>query len=129
MLSNTTIEPFDSAGPTSSQALSMAVEIGPVGLVDRRRHGDDEDVAAAQVCGVTGELEVNRGKLVRADLVGRVNAFAKRRDAPRADVEPHDIMLARQGDRERKTDISKTDDSNVHASEPLLLAPVVMARR
>jgi hypothetical protein len=31
-------------------------------------------------------------------------------------------MLARQGDGERKTHISKTDDSNVHVREPLLLA-------
>jgi hypothetical protein len=29
-------------------------------------------------------------------------------------------MLARKRDRERKTDITETDDSNVHESEPLL---------
>ena len=51
-----------------------------------------------------------------------VDAFAKRRDAPRADVEADDIMLARERDGERKTDIAKTDDSNLHLASPLFCA-------
>jgi hypothetical protein len=68
--------------------LDQRGQVGAVGAIDRRRHGDDEDVAGPEVLGVGGVVKLRGGgKFGRLDFARAVAAGLELIDARLLDVE------------------------------------------
>ncbi len=111
--------------PDQLAGLEESAEIRTVGLIDRRRHRDDEDVAAGEVGDIVGDLDVRGGQFLALDLARVINAALEGRNPLRADIEANDGKFAGKRHDERKPDIAKTDHRNmnvVHHAPILLVA-------
>src|SRR5687768_10816402 len=86
-------------------------EVGPLGVVDRRRHGDDEDVAGGEIGRVRAEAQLRcRLQLLLRHLERVVAMRAQFRDARLVDVEAEGGQLPPETDRERQADVAEADD-------------------
>ena len=81
-------------------------------LVDRRRNGDDVDVAGGEIGEIGRVMQPGRlAQLFVADFERRVMPGFERGDARRVDVETNDLAMLAEFHSERQTDIAKPDDS------------------
>jgi hypothetical protein len=78
--------------------------------VDRRRHRDDEDVAAGEVRLVGGDRQPpRRGERLGRDLQRAVAAGPKLGGALGIEVEPHHLVLGGEGDGERQPHVAQAE--------------------
>jgi hypothetical protein len=98
--------------PEGSRRLDQRREVGALVFVDRRRHGDDIDVARGEI-GEIGRVTQPRGfaQFFVADFKRRVMAGFERGDARRVDVEPNDLAMLAELHRQWQTDVTQTDDA------------------
>jgi hypothetical protein len=82
-------------------------EIGPLGIVDRGRHGDDVEIRRAQVGRIGGVGDVGRRELRLADFERAVPAALEFGDARPVDVEADGAGLPSEGDRHRQADVAQ----------------------
>ena len=88
-------------------------EIGFVGRVHRRRHGDDEEIRRAQVVELVGVEDLRGGQVGVRHLVGAVVAGLQLGDACSVDVKTDDAALAAKGHGHRQAHISQADNGNL----------------
>ena len=99
-------------------------EVGPLRLVDRRRHGDDIEIAGTQRLEIGGEGKASGGgKFIVGHLAGTVAVLGELADAGLVDVEADDGEVPRHVDGERQPDIAKSDDADAHILEIGRLGP------
>ena len=94
-------------------------------MIDRRRHGDDEDFAAVQVGPIIGDRELDLGELFGRNLIRGVEALAERRHAGSANIETDHVIFARERDRQGKPDVPKTNDRDFHLLPNPLARPAI----
>src|SRR5207237_6380525 len=80
--------------------------------VDRRGHGDDVEVSPRTGRRIRRQLQRARPKCFRIHLMGPVLAVTKLGDAALVDVEADGVELPSERHRERKPDVTKTDDDD-----------------
>ena len=101
--------------PTVSRRRQHGAEIGPAGLVDRGRHGDDVEIRSRP--GRPDRRRRRRFGCARsAGSTSRVRSWPARNSAIAlaVDVEADDRGAgAREGYRDRQADIAEADDRNV----------------
>ena len=88
-------------------------QVGPLRVVDRRRHRHDVEVGRSQLRRIAGEAYVGRGEIGRIDRTGPVHAPAKPIDPFGVDVEADDSRSqAECGPRRGSPDVAETDDGD-----------------
>jgi len=90
-------------------------EVGPVPVVHRGRHRDDEEVRPAQVLELAGHGEGGRLQRLRRHFPGPVNALPELGDLGLVDVEAQGArVLLGEFQGQRQSNVSETHDSNLH---------------
>jgi hypothetical protein len=93
-------------------------QVGPLVIVDRRRHGDDEDAASPQVFQARREVQLLRGRQFRRVHFQRaVDAAPQLVDTVRLDVEADGPEPFAELDRERQTDVAEPDDADPEVAQ------------
>ncbi len=112
------MSPGFSTWPTVRLALDKRGEVGPLGVVHRRRHRDDIEIAAAQALDIGRVAQLLRGGEFRVGhFVGAIDAAGQLLDAAGVDVEADHGKMPRQIDGERKAHIAETNDANPNVGE------------
>ena len=91
--------------------LDQRREVGALVLVDRRRHGDDIDVAVGEIGEIGGVMQPRRlAQFFVADFERRVMAGFERGDARGVDVETNDLAMLAKFHGQRQADVAEADD-------------------
>ena len=93
-------------------------QIGALGLIDRRRHGDDEEIARPQVRDVSAVGEpFGSGELLLGHLPRSIDAAGELVNPTDVDVEAHDREVPRKIDGEWHPNITKPDYTDADFGE------------
>lgn len=91
----------------------QGAEVGAVGHVDGRRHGDDDDVGLRQNGGVGRVFGMHGGgHLLVAELARRINAPQAAVDLALHNIETDGAPLLAEFGDERQTDITEANHGN-----------------
>ena len=94
------------------------LEVGPLVAVDGRRHGHDEDLAAAQVLDAGRIAQVLRGTQLRGLALQRaVASLLQLGDARGFDVEADGAVLLAELYGERQPDVTEADDADLAGAQ------------
>src|SRR6185295_9788324 len=116
--------------------LDERCQVGPLVVVDRRRHRDDEHAARLEICGPAGEPKSRRRlQFCSRQFEGAVLSCLELGDALRLDVKTDGMKVLAEFGRKRQPHIAQTNDADPtvpqgrHALTPmnshLLLALIV----
>ena len=93
--------------------LDQRRQIRAIGLVDRRRHRDDENTAIRDILQAVAVGKLLRSnQILRRDLQRAVLAGLQFGNARQIDVEAHHRPRLAEFDRQRQTNIAQADDRN-----------------
>ena len=90
-------------------------QVGPVRRVDRRGHGDDQEVRLAQGVRIAGNLELaRRSELFGGHFAGGVAPLLEARDLAVVAVVADGRAGGAEGHRQRQPDVTQSDDGDFH---------------
>ena len=93
-------------------------QIGALGLIDRRRNGDDVEIGLSQALRIGGVGDaLGLRELLLGYLARAIDPAAELGDALAIDVEADHGEMPRKIDGERQPDIAKTDNADSHVGE------------
>ena len=93
-------------------------QVGALGGVDGRGHGDDEDAGALQLGGIAGQGQAGGAvQLLGGHFAGVVAPGAQGVDAPLVDVEADDGAVPRELHREGQAHVAQSDDRDGRVRE------------
>ena len=111
--SKTTVAPRFRFPPTASLRRKQRPEVGLVRIVDRRRHGDDDEVCGTQRRRVGRAAQAgSRSQLGAAYFASRIDAPAVGGDLGLGQIEPDCRIFLAELDGERKPDVAQPDDAD-----------------
>ena len=88
-------------------------QVRPLVLIDRRRHGDDEDLAALELLQIGGEGQPPGAlQLGGGHLEGDVAALGQLRDAHGLHVEADGVVVLAELHGQRQADVAQADDGD-----------------
>ena len=98
--------------------LDQRGQVGPLGIVDRRGHGDDVGRARGDVGQLAGEAQPGgAGELFGIDFQRAVVAGLERFDARGVDVVTDGVVLLAELDGQRQADIAQADDGDAGGTD------------
>ena len=107
--------PGESTLPTISLAATKRAQVRTLGLIDRRRNGDNVKVGLFQALRIGGVGDaLGLCELLPAHLARAIQPTSQLGDTLPIDIEADHGEMPRKIDGERQTDITQTDDADAH---------------
>ena len=99
-----------------SRGRKQRTQIRVIGIVDRGRNGDDEEVDALQIVGFGGEADPASPQDLGLDLAGPIMAIGEFRQPRTVDVEArHGPAMSSEARRNRQPHIAQANDADMPA--------------